>query len=233
VAAICDHWMLVTHIGHAGRPCHAGPNERRQTVVGCQTWCTVTSRPVSPWWARRCHELADAQQQLDAALAEKEHYLRGREDPVGRQVLQLAQQRGAVLDEQREVREALAAAEEAAGALAVTGQALTSAAGWSAYDTFFGGGLISSAVKHSRLDEAAYAATEADRRLAVLRSELADVEVDAVALPGIRLGSGTRFLDICFDNIITDFAVRNRIADSRYGVEGARQAPRHGGPATA
>src|SRR5215468_10640286 len=53
---------------------------------------------------------------------------------------------------------------------------LNSASGWSTYDTFFGGGAIASAVKHERMDEAADATAEADQRLAVLRTELADVK---------------------------------------------------------
>jgi len=40
------------------------------------------------------------------------------------------------------------------------------------FDTFFGGGILATVMENSRLDEAAAAAAGADRRIAVLRTEL-------------------------------------------------------------
>jgi len=69
--------------------------------------------------------------------------------------------------------------------------------------------VISSSFKHDRLDQAARPAAYADRCLAVLRTELADV---GIVRPVGRIGvdGGTRFLDVWFDNIFTDLAVRDR-----------------------
>jgi hypothetical protein len=89
-------------------------------------------------------------------------------------------------------------------------------------DTFLGGGMLASAVKHNRLDSAARLAAQADRALVVLRDELADV-------PGMRRGDLsarvdglTQFVDIWFDNIFTDLAVGRRISDSRRNVAACR-----------
>ena len=90
-------------------------------------------------------------------------------------MLALAGERGRLHGELTEIAEAQQAAAEATDALKQVRSRLGSASAWSAYDTFFGGGAIASAVKHSRLDDAADAAARADQCLAVLRTELADV----------------------------------------------------------
>jgi hypothetical protein len=101
---------------------------------------------------------------------------------------------------------------------------LDRASGWSTYDTFFGGGAISSAMKHSRLDEAAQQAAYADRCLLALRTELADVGVAGPTAPQLQIDGLTRFVDVWFDNIFTDFSVRGRIKDAQSNVEHVRRA---------
>jgi hypothetical protein len=64
-------------------------------------------------------------------------------------------------------------------------------------------------MKHSRLDEAAQAAAYADRCLAVLRTELADVPGLSLTAPQLAVDGLTRFVDVWFDNIFTDLAVRD------------------------
>jgi hypothetical protein len=91
---------------------------------------------------------------------------------------------------------------------------LGSASGWSTYDTFIGGGAISSAVKHSRLD----AAARADQCLAVLRTELADLDLVGPTAPRLAIDGLTRFVDVWFDNVFTDFAVRDRIKQAQQNV---------------
>jgi hypothetical protein len=96
---------------------------------------------------------------------------------------------------------------------------LSSAANWSTYDTFLGGGMIGSAIKHSRLDEAAQAAARADACLLTLRTELADVAGIEATAPRLTTDGLTRFVDIWFDNIFTDLAVRERISQAQQSVE--------------
>lgn len=114
--------------------------------------------------------------------------------------------------------EALPAAATARDALAAVLASLDSASGWSTYDTFLGGGAISSAVKHSRLDEAARQAAHADRAVLALRTELADVGCVAHTPPQLVIDGLTRFVDIWFDNVVTDFAVRGRIKQAQENV---------------
>ena len=166
----------------------------------------------------RLADLADAPQAYATLLDEKERQLRASRDPRRSRLMELADERGRLGAEGREVEEALRAAATARRALVEVRDHLNSAGNWSTFDTFLGGGLVSSAVKHQRIDDAAQAARRADHQLAVLRTELADVpglSLDAE----LKLGAMTRFVDVWFDNIFTDLAVDNRIARARGNVE--------------
>jgi hypothetical protein len=89
---------------------------------------------------------------------------------------------------------------------------------WNTYDTHFGGGMIATAMEHSRLDDAAAAAAEADRRMAVLRTDLTELDQVAATSPLVTLSSATKFLDLWFNNIFTDLAVRDRIKQGQQNV---------------
>ena len=69
------------------------------------------------------------------------------------------------------------------------------------------------------MDDAVEAAAAADQRLAVLRTELADVREPSVAVRELTLSGGTRFADVWLDNFFTDLAVGDRIRQARQNVE--------------
>ncbi|GHJ48105.1 hypothetical protein Cs7R123_54470 [Catellatospora sp. TT07R-123] len=158
-----------------------------------------------------------------AVLAEKEQHLAAVGDPRAARLLELAERRGCLTAEAKELREAVAAAVRAADSLDQVALLLSKADDWSRYDTFFGGGAFSSSMKHERMDEAAAAAALADRHIAVLRNELADVRGMDLTLPELALADFTRFADVWFDNIFTDLAVRDRIKTAIANVERSTQ----------
>jgi hypothetical protein len=165
--------------------------------------------------------LADAARVVDEALAAKEAFLRDSGDPRAAKLLVMAEQRGRLVAETREIDEAIRAAHDAVQALWVATERLGSAGSWSTYDTWLGGGLLGSMVKHDRLDQAQQAASYAESRLAVLRSELADVGVGPEVAPALSLDRTMRFVDIWFDNIVTDLAVGQRISKAKETVTSA------------
>ena len=57
-------------------------------------------------------------------------------------------------DQLREIKEAQVACEAALTTLGEAQRKVDSARSWGTYDTWFGGGLFSSLVKHNRIDEA-------------------------------------------------------------------------------
>lgn len=111
--------------------------------------------------------------------------------------------------ELREVEQARAAGRSALQGLVAARQKLDSADSWSAWDTFGGGGMVSSALKHERLDETRQLLRRAGDLLVHFSRELDDVGVAGVELP--EFDGLTRGLDIWFDNVFTDLAVRDRI----------------------
>jgi len=159
----------------------------------------------------RLDELASAPDAYAAVLDEKERFLTTSGDPRGGSLLQLAAERGRLTADLKETGEALNAAAAALHALSQVQDRLGSASSWSTYDTWFGGGMIASSIKHDRMDEAAQAAAAADQRLAVLRTELADVGDPGLTAPQLAVSGGTRFADVWFDNFFTDIAVADRI----------------------
>jgi len=172
---------------------------------------------------RRMAELNAAPDSYAALLAEKERHLAESGDPRRGALLNLASERGRLSGEVAEMDKALHDAGAARQALLKVQDTLGSARGWNTYDTFFGGGLIADAVEHSRLDQAAQDATEADRRMAVLRTELADLDHTAQTSPLITISSATKFVDMWFGNIFTDLAVRDRITQGQQNVEHSLQ----------
>ena len=121
--------------------------------------------------------------------------------------------------EAAEVAEAQEAGIRATTALEAARTELGSADSWSAYDTWFGGGLISSSIKHDRIDAAGSRIAAAQDALVDLARELSDVD----GLTGLRADLGisptTRTFDVWFDNIFSDLSVRSSIKDSATRVD--------------
>ncbi len=166
----------------------------------------------------RLDQLASAPDAYAAMLAEKERHLTESGDPRRATLLSLADERGRLNAEFAEMNQAMEAADAARQALSVVEDKLGSASGWNTYDTFFGGGMLATAMEHSRLDDAAAAASEADRRMAGLRTDLTELDQVAETSPMITLSSATKFVDLWFNNIFTDLAVRDRIQQGQQNV---------------
>lgn len=152
-------------------------------------------------------------------LAQREQEVRG--DPGGlataARLTELADQAGELRGRATQLAEADRAGRAAHTALQQTAQHLGSAGSWATYDTFFGGGVVADMVKHDKLDRAGVLMRQADAALAHLATELADVGIEAVG--DIGISSMTRALDVWFDNIFSDWEVRERIARASERVQ--------------
>ncbi len=133
---------------------------------------------------------------------------------------------GAARAEGAEVAQAREAGTRAAAALDAALLELGSAASWSAYDTWFGGGLVSSALKHERINAAGRRIEQAQQALADLARELADVPGATGLQSDLGISPTTRTFDVWFDNIFSDLSVRSSIKASLGRVEEARASVR-------
>lgn len=124
------------------------------------------------------------------------------------------------LDRERELREAKLAGQEALDYLNRAADSLQSAGNWGIVD-MLGGGLISTFVKHSKMNDAEELVQQARSALKRFQKELMDVE--NVEEFHIETGDFLTFADYFFDGIIADWLMQSRIQEARTQVENARQ----------
>jgi hypothetical protein len=118
-----------------------------------------------------------------------------------------------------EIREAQGACEAALTSLGEAQRAVDSAQSWGTYDTWFGGGLFSSLMKHDRIDDAESYMRAVDAALDRLRRELADIRMEGAALGGVGVSDLNRTLDVWFDNFFSDMAVQSRLSDADHRLD--------------
>ncbi len=124
------------------------------------------------------------------------------------------------LDREKELREAKLAGQEALDCLNRAADSLKSAGNWGIVD-MLGGGLISTFIKHSKMNGAEELVQQARSALKRFQKELMDVET--VEDFHIETGDFLAFADYFFDGIIADWLMQSRINDAREQVENARQ----------
>ncbi len=124
------------------------------------------------------------------------------------------------LDREKELREARLAGQEALDCLNRAADTLKSAGNWGIVD-MLGGGLISTFVKHSKMNDAEALVQQARSALKRFQKELMDVE--NVEEFHIETGDFLAFADYFFDGIIADWLMQSRINEAKTQVENARQ----------
>ena len=87
-------------------------------------------------------------------------------------------------------------------------------------DMFGGGGIITHVAKHSHLDSAQDLTEELQRKLRKFKTELADIKITADTQ--VNIDGFLRFADYFFDGLFTDWAVGNRISESKSSVSNTR-----------
>ncbi|EGT3616203.1 hypothetical protein FHH43_08150 [Clostridium perfringens] len=96
-------------------------------------------------------------------------------------------------------------------------ESLDSAHSWGTYD-IIAGGMISSSIKHSRIDDAKNYMERLSYAVERLNKELGDVGISVLS-DSLNISGFSYTLDVFFDNIFSDFSVQGEINDSLYKVE--------------
>ncbi|MBQ8559465.1 MAG: hypothetical protein IJ439_05730 [Tyzzerella sp.] len=118
----------------------------------------------------------------------------------------------------QEIKQAITTGECALSSLYAAQEKLNSARNWGTLD-MFGGGLFTSMVKRSKLDDASQYLEDAKRNLLIFQRELQDVNVPLDLK--VEIGSFLSFADFFFDGFVADYLVQTKIADAREQVEDA------------
>ena len=111
----------------------------------------------------------------------------------------------------KELEEAISAGEAVGEGLERVLKSLKSAKGWGTFD-MVGGGIIATAIKHSKIDEAWNSAHQVQQLLRSFQRELGDVGARAELT--VDIGSFSKFADYFFDGLIADWVVQSRIKSS-------------------
>ncbi|HWI66554.1 MAG TPA: hypothetical protein VNT75_32395 [Symbiobacteriaceae bacterium] len=125
----------------------------------------------------------------------------------------------------RELAEAYSAGRNADAALGQVEECLGSAQGWGTWD-LLGGGLIATAMKHSRIDDARSHIHYAQQALYAFQRELKDISM-VIHVDEINIGRFATFADFIFDGLITDWIVQSRINESMQNARRARGQVSH------
>ncbi|WP_114167313.1 hypothetical protein [Exiguobacterium sp. TNDT2] len=154
----------------------------------------------------------------EAFIKEKEAHLK--QDPEVREALyRLTNQQVETNEVLIEYKEAIGAGNIARTFISKALKHLDSAKGWSTFDTFFGGGLIATAMKHDAISASERKMHELQAALERFSRELADVK-GVVSGLHIERGSFIQFADYFLDDIFSEWKMHGRINDSLDKVKG-------------
>jgi hypothetical protein len=136
---------------------------------------------------------------------------------------QMAEDREHLSGELQELNEADREGQYLLDALERAEKALSSAGNWGVYD-MMGGGMISTHIKRSRMDDAQVAIVDAGRRLRRFQKELEDVKM--AVNTELHLGGMLSFADYFFDNLFVDWMVQDKIRKAETQVKDGLSAVR-------
>ena len=118
----------------------------------------------------------------------------------------------------QEMKEAIDAGERALSSLRMAQEKLNSAGNWGLFD-MFGGGLFSTMIKRSKMDDASELMETTKSDLKRFQKELKDVNIPLDMR--MEVGSFLSFADFFFDGFVADYLVQSKISDAKEQVSDA------------
>jgi hypothetical protein len=155
--------------------------------------------------------LGDVDSQYKAVVERKERLISQSDNQAAAKLVELSEATADTLSDIRELKEAIKAGNRVLAGLDGVVDSLRSARNWGTFD-ILGGGLIATAVKHSRIDRARESVHRVQQSMRVFQRELGDV--DSRTDIEIDIGSFATFADYFFDGLIVDWVVQSRIGRS-------------------
>jgi len=166
-------------------------------------------------------ELGDAEAEYAQLIAEQERFLHVSEQMATQRFAEEARLKALLDARVKEISEAISAAKDVIPDLEQLIASLEEAEDWGTLDVL-GGGLVSTAVKHSRIDDARSSIDSIQAKMSRFTRELADVREHAELK--IDVGEFESFADYFFDGLIADWVVQSKILASLERSKKAREA---------
>ena len=161
----------------------------------------------------------DLQGNWEKLMNEKEEWLK-QNSPQDQALIEELYTRKTVVETMlQEIKEALDAGSKAKVLLSRAVSQLDSARGYSTWDTFLGGGMIVTAMKHSAIDESEDTIHKAQMALYTFRTEVKDVQALEVHSFIVERGEFIKMADYFFDDIFSEWTIHSRITKSQENLE--------------
>lgn len=157
---------------------------------------------------------------IELAMREKKEHIYKVHPALAAELESLSGEETEAQADAKELKEAVSAGRSVVSALDQASDLLNSAKNWGTFD-MLGGGMIATAAKHNRIDDARAAIHMAQSRLRRFETELKDVERDVHI--SIDISGMLTFADFFFDGLIMDWVVQGRINDAISQVSGKTQ----------
>lgn len=164
--------------------------------------------------------LGDVEREYQNVLNRKEELILDQASVWSQELFDITELEAELTGALEEYQEAIEAGEVAHHSLIDAGTSFDKAKGWSTFD-LFGGGMITTAIKHSHLDIAKESVHSAERKLQQFQDELLDIKnhlnID------LDIGQILTFADYFFDGIIVDWMVHDKISNAADQIDETKQ----------
>jgi len=153
----------------------------------------------------------DLDKEYEKFLKEKQELILGKNDEKSQMLIANLDKATDLELDIKEVKEAINAGNNLHSALSQLIKTLESAKSWGTWDVL-GGGIIATAAKHSKIDEAKEQVYNVQSLIRAFEKELSDIEMSTDI--DINISSFDTFADYFFDGLIFDWIVQSKINDS-------------------
>jgi hypothetical protein len=164
---------------------------------------------------------ATVEQRYEDLIKLREKELLGSDSEEGRALLSLSKKLDARHIELKDIDEAILAGNEALKYVRTLESQLLKARNWGQWDTY-GNGRGSGWLKHQAVDRARDMLHRVRHALLNFQKELSDVYEDAYIDINLRMDKFDKFVDIFFDNLITDWIVQQKIKNALDNVSNTK-----------
>ncbi|PMC35453.1 hypothetical protein CJ195_18775 [Bacillus sp. UMB0899] len=159
----------------------------------------------------KLYMLDDVESRYNQVLFEKEKMIKSSHSRYSDKMYELSEQEGILKAYIQELEEAITAGKNVKHDLLDAQNSLEKARDWGAFD-MFGGGTISSFVKHQHLDEAEDRIHKAQTSMRYFQKELLDIQEEAHL--EVDISGMLKFADFFFDGFFVDMMVQDKINKS-------------------
>lgn len=159
----------------------------------------------------RIAAIGEIDEKYKTLIKKKEQLISQSDNENMKKLIELSESIADAKSDIKELKEAISAGRIALSGLDQIISSLKSAKNWGAFD-MLGGGLISTAMKHSKINNAREFIHEVQQQLRIFRRELADVDTKTDIK--IEIDSFSTFADYFFDGLISDWVVQSKINKS-------------------